>query len=180
MNILLKNVNYFSLDSSKKDGFYTVCKTCRGFEYGITNRSKILQDNDIKICKYCNEIKPKEKVPFIENRRIADFCEDCKEFYYNELKTYQKEYIAKNKQQKREYDKEYYKKNKEKRKEYYKQWKENGGKLIRQKNNRSRESKKKKLLSDLTTEQWNKILEYFNRSCAYCGITEKEHKQKYN
>ncbi|WP_425203651.1 HNH endonuclease [Priestia megaterium] len=33
---------------------------------------------------------------------------------------------------------------------------------------------------DITKEEWLKCKEFFNNECAYCGMTEKEHKEKYN
>lgn len=33
---------------------------------------------------------------------------------------------------------------------------------------------------EITEEEWSDCKEYFNSSCAYCGITEPEAKEKYN
>jgi len=32
----------------------------------------------------------------------------------------------------------------------------------------------------ISKSEWNSCLEYFNNSCAYCGMTLDEHKEKYN
>lgn len=33
---------------------------------------------------------------------------------------------------------------------------------------------------EISKEEWEYCLEYFNHSCAYCGLAEKEHKELYN
>jgi hypothetical protein len=33
---------------------------------------------------------------------------------------------------------------------------------------------------EITNQEWESCLCYFNHSCAYCGFDEKEHKDKYN
>lgn len=35
-------------------------------------------------------------------------------------------------------------------------------------------------IHNITDEEWEICLEYFNWSCAYCGLTLEEHKDKYN
>ncbi len=38
-----------------------------------------------------------------------------------------------------------------------------------------RRAKKKKLRNDLTQEEWQETLKFFDNSCVYCGISEEEH-----
>ncbi|PDM38427.1 hypothetical protein CMV37_03515 [Bacillus cereus] len=40
-------------------------------------------------------------------------------------------------------------------------------------------AKKKQLLNDLTVEQWNECLNYFNHSCAYCGEQHESLEQEH-
>lgn len=146
-----------------------LCRRCEGVERLDSNYSENvkLKELGLKKCKYCNEIKSIDCFGYHSKKKgtRVSYCKDCEEIY---------------KKEKSQYDKKYLQENKEHRKQYYILWKRNGGNEIRKLNELARRSKKKNLLSDLTVEQWNKILEYFNHSCAYCGMTEEEHKQKYN
>ena len=67
--------------------------------------------------------------------------------------------------------KEYYEKNKEKlKKQALKRHRTEEGREKSRIAFHKRESMKKKAISTLTVEQWKKCKEYFNYSCAYCGI----------
>lgn len=42
-----------------------------------------------------------------------------------------------------------------------------------------RRNKRKKLIADLTLQEWEDTLEFFNNKCAYCGISDDESIEKY-
>jgi 5-methylcytosine-specific restriction endonuclease McrA len=83
----------------------------------------------------------------------------------------------------KQYFKDYYIQNKDKYKKYYEENKESI--LARKKeyvknnkdkvkiSNAKRRSKKKKLLSDLTNEEWETIKEFFGNTCCYCNKKSK-------
>ena len=66
------------------------------------------------------------------------------------------------------YSREYYKNNKEERKEYVKNW-------IDKNPNKYKEYAKKHRRHDIFTTEWINCKNYFNNSCAYCGLPIEEH-----
>jgi hypothetical protein len=66
----------------------------------------------------------------------------------------------------REYAREYRKSGK------YKEWQQNNKDKLKQYNKQHR-------IHEITEREWQKCKEYFDYSCAYCGMTEEEHKKKY-
>ena len=120
----------------------------------------MLRKTGRKKCRICQEIKPIADFKKYKSR-YAEFCLACEPVY------------AKKKQ---EYDKEFYKNNKESLQKYYEEWRENGGREIRNISEGKRRSLKNALLSDLTIDEWKDTLDYFGNSCAYCGISEEQHK----
>lgn len=160
--IFPNTLDYFTKEQSK-------CKKCLGKEYGTqlgTINCQLINENKKK-CKYCHTIKSNEEFKLHNKKKNirVSYCNDCEDIYKTE---------------KRRYDKEYYIENKKDKKEYYSNWKENGGNLIRQIHEQARITKKKSLLNDLTLKQWEFSLNYFNYSCAYCGLSKEEHKLLHN
>lgn len=123
-----------------------------------------LAKQGLKRCKYCLEVKEVTNYKKVGKHRIKEYCIDCTTIY---------------KEEKRKYDKEYYLKNKEKKQVYYKKWKANGGQELRRLNDQKREAKKKNVYSDLTIDEWEECLKYFDYSCAYCGMKNEDHIEKY-
>lgn len=159
-----------------KDNLYCKCKVCRGWSYGIghsgINSQLALEDK--KMCKYCKNIKDINKFPKVRNTQVthASYCEECKSLEKEKDRILRKKRVSK----KSEYDKYYYQTNREKRLKYRSEWKktEHGRKvasLLEQK----RLAKKKEVFADLTKDQWEESLAYFNYSCAYCGMSESDH-----
>lgn len=146
----------------KKNGFWSNCKVCAGsksYGFSLGKINVNLVKDDLKVCHNCNIIKSIYEFPYECHNRRSTFCNDC-------IKVY--------KDNKREYDKNYFIANKDKKKKYYSEWKNNGGQIIRNINNRKRSAKILLLKHDFTKEEWLEVLDYFNYSCAYCGLTEEE------
>jgi hypothetical protein len=72
-------------------------------------------------------------------------------------------------------EKERERKRGENHRQLQKQWrKENKDKLKGYQEQRKNKNHK------ISKKEWNACLKYFSHQCAYCGMTEKEHKNKYN
>ncbi|MEM4994877.1 HNH endonuclease [Priestia sp. SB1] len=145
----------------------------------------------MKICKVCNIEKPLSEFYSQEKKKANGekyiyFRPDCiectiergrinqlkKSDYYKE---YRKNYYKVNKEAQRlrkrkwrresrgyirEYHKNYYSENKEKFANY----------------NKTRQNKN----HEISNEQWSMCKEYFGDSCAFCGLTVEEHKEKHS
>lgn len=88
------------------------------------------------------------------------------------------ERYAKNREKRLAHIKEYEVQNAEKIKEYrcgYRK-RDSTKKLYQGYNKKRSETKYHKI----SQKDWIKCLEFFGYKCAYCGMTEKEHKEKYN
>jgi 5-methylcytosine-specific restriction endonuclease McrA len=154
----------FGNHKGTKDGLNHRCKNCCR-QYYYDNREKTLED----VGKYRE--KNKEKIS-----------------------EYKKQYYIENKKDIRQYKKKWYQKNRDfvlKRAEQYRIENEEvikekkrlynlnnpGNSNIRAQRYRTR---KRKLPATLTAKQWTGIKRDFNNSCAYCGMTEKEHIREFN
>ena len=109
---------------------------------------------------------------------------ECKECTKEKLRVWRKENPEKQfliDKKRREENPEYFKanrkrfyiENKDHEKEYYIKWtNENKDKLaMYRKNHRNH---------DITDEEWFACLDYFNRLCAYCGLSEEKQFELYN
>lgn len=65
--------------------------------------------------------------------------------------------------------------NKEWRKEYNREYRKQNTEKV---NSYSRSYQARKA-HDISASEWKNCLRYFNHSCAYCGMNQKEHKKKY-
>ncbi|APR02374.1 HNH endonuclease family protein (plasmid) [Clostridium botulinum] len=63
-------------------------------------------------------------------------------------------------------------------------YREEGRQLEWQQNNKDKIKQYSEVRSNknhtITSKEWNICKEYFNNSCAYCGMTEKEHREIFN
>ena len=91
---------------------------------------------------------------------------------------YDEQYRKDNPNYYNDYAKEYYKKNKEHKLNYGKQYREDNPEVYRL-HTQKRNTMKDELPNTLTDKGWNIILQDFNYSCAYCGMTENEHLDKW-
>ena len=123
-------------------------------------------------------------------KKDAEYKRNNKEHYkkYNEqyykvniekVRATNKQYRVENKDKIAITNAIHYRNNKEHYKKYNKEYNKNNPDIIR-KNSQRYEAKKKLLPSTLTVNQWKQIKQQFNNSCAYCGMTEEEHKGKWN
>lgn len=150
-----------------KEG-YKVCTSCL-IEYpntGFYFFNKNDRENGMTICKKCkgNYFGIFQMNVVLKNELPDGFkyCNGCKKLITEEQ--YNKEYMCEDCAR-------------EKRK-IYNQTPQ--AKIRLGKSRHKRLFQKKQLLSDLTEDEWIDTLLYFNNSCAYCGISEEEHKLKYN
>lgn len=180
-------------ESQAKEG-YKICSKC-GKEIKATPkyfyRDGQTRDGLSPQCKKCRNAEIREKYP-----EMKAYYKNYQKENSEKIKEYRKKYYAENIDKiKANYEKNkdkynvtkaiYYQKNKEKFKEYNKAYSkiyrstERGRELQRIAINRRR-SRLKSLPHSFTNEQWQECLEYFNHSCAYCGMTEEEHLEKFN
>jgi hypothetical protein len=95
----LKEIIYFSVDSTKKDGLDSSCKSCRK-KYREDNKNILSEKRKI----YVEKNKDKIKEYFIHNKdRIDEYQKEYKSMNSDAIKKYQKEYYNSNIEENREY-----------------------------------------------------------------------------
>lgn len=138
----------------------------------------------MKVCKECGEIKPLDE--FYSRKMFSKtkgeyiyYNPECKECTIKRASKWNKEHA--------EIRREIQKRNnrtpaqKQRMKENSKRWRESGklkewqkkhkDKLAQYRNNHRKH--------EITEKEWKSCKKYFNYSCAYCGMTEEEHKKRY-
>lgn len=144
---------------------------------------KLINGIEYKLCSDCRDWHPMNDEWFYKNKSSSDgyyaYCKECTKIrtgkWARENRDKRLIYLKKNnatperkkknreqhwKRKDRGYFKEYYEENKEKFKGY----------------NEDRRAKN----HDIDKQEWLGCKEYFNNSCAYCGVSLDEHKQIYN
>lgn len=178
---------YFHVRKKAKDGLTYQCKVCRSKqskvwrennreytrEYARMNYEENKEENRMKVKKYREENIEKER------DRGRKYYHENKEKMSIQAKKWKEE----NQQHLKEYNARYYIENKEYKKIQRKQWGEQNRdarneymRII----NHNRRAKLKGLANKLSPKQWKEIKEAFNDSCAYCGMSEGEHKVQFN
>lgn len=145
---------YFHRNKNGKTGFNTQCKECR----------------NSYMKKYGEENKEKIKERYQENKEQA-------KQYYQENRERVKEYYQENREKILEYNREYNKKNKERTKKRDKEWREKNRErwlILARAGVEKRRAKMSSLPHTLTIEDWEGTLEFFDYSCAYCGVSQEE------
>lgn len=140
-----------------------------------------------KKCDICKEWFPCTHEYFYANKMnsidgLHPWCKNCsreksrkrKRANREECLEIDKAYNQANKEELKIYKKGYRKNNVEKRMDYQRGWVSREGNR-----EKTREYAKNHRNHDITNKEWKSELEVFDYSCAYCGITEKEHKNKY-
>lgn len=157
LNLIENNIELFARGK---------CRSCNGIKRldSLYPENLKLAKEGKKKCVYCLDIKDFSLFKSDKNK-LYQWCLDCED-------------IAKNR--KREYDKEYLQSNLKSKREYYKKWKLQGGNSIRKINEQKRRSIKNNLLHDFTNNDWHDCLNYFNNSCAYCGMSTEESFKVFN
>lgn len=144
-----------------------------------------------KKCYKCGEVKELNELNFAKKNTGKDGfdsqCKECKREYdlarYKKKRTDilkdKKEYYQENKEELKEKTLNYYHNNTEKCKEDNSKWQKKNPTKRRLTNAKSR-TLEYGAESTLTETEWNEISQYFDNSCAYCGMTEKESLEVYD
>lgn len=147
---------YFYKDKSRKDGFRYICKHCLRNIKRLKNGKRELNINEetTKSTNKSNKDLYKEQY----NRNKNKILKQRKEYYERNkihIQTQHKEYYANNKEIISNRNQIFKKENRERYKVY----------------EQNRESKKNKLESTLTTDEWQSTLDFFQYKDAYTGET---------
>ena len=145
-----------------------------------------MNETKMKVCSKCGIKKRADTDNFSRHRGRRDgFATQCKECRRKlDAERYKKKrddilkqkeiYYQENKEKIKERQNNYYYDNVEDCKRRERSWRKNNPHIKRTINERRR-TMELKLPSTLTAEQWKDTKMFFNNSCAYCGMSEKEH-----
>jgi hypothetical protein len=131
-----------------------------------------------KLCNKCEDWHPLNEEYFYKNNKSLDgFNPYCKNYMLNrylanrdEFDKKRLEHARKHPEQNRESVRKYRKKNLNKVSTRQKEWRQNNPDRIRE-YNKDRTMNKK---HEITDQEWFDCLDFFNNSCAYCGLTEQK------
>lgn len=181
--ILPVDIEHFAPRKLTRDGFNGRCRICCSIhnkQYCEQNKEKVAKSRKKYSAEHKEESKKYRKEHREESKKYKkqyyidnkDKISNGRKIYYlsNRAKIISKakQWYEVNKEHKAIYDEQYNEKNKDrisKRKSNYK--KNNRIKFTI--SNQRREARKKQLPETLTIEQWEKVKQYFNNKCAYCG-----------
>ncbi|MFC8685920.1 HNH endonuclease [Brevibacillus porteri] len=140
-----------------------------------------------KACTKCKAAYPATEEYFYKDKNRKDglnsWCRDC-------FKENSRKYAVDNKEEYMAYKKQWYKKNKERLKEkqkiidrnlgdfkrqYASKWRKNNKNKIKTYNEKRRSQRK----HNITQKEWIACKTFFQFECAYCGLSEDDHKNKY-
>jgi len=135
----------------------------------------------MKQCKGCLSTYPATLEYFYKNKGNKDglhsYCRECannkaKQYYFENKEQrdiQKKEYYNENKEEILKHNREYKRNHKQEILDYYKKWtKENKDKVKLYKETRAMNKQ-----HEISKEEWENCLKYFNFECAYCGISEE-------
>lgn len=148
---------YYYADKRAMDGLQSECKTCH------KEANKQWHNGDVDYWKRYGQSHKEQKAEAnklyraANAERIAKVVKKRHELKRDSDNDRIKRWAEKNKDYLAKYYKQYFNNNKEKV-------------IITQQRRRSR---KRNLPATLTAEQWERIKEYFNNRCAYCGVETK-------
>ena len=148
------NDSNFMIDNKNKDGFTSKCRCCQkkyNESYYLATREKQLE----KARERDRKLTEEERL--IKNKKSMEYYYEHGEKYYINRKTYHEEH----EEILTEKEDEWTEKNRIKLREYV----------------RDRNQHKYHKISE---QERLDCIKYFNNSCAYCNISEDEHKKKYN
>ncbi|WP_431785829.1 HNH endonuclease [Paenibacillus lactis] len=147
---------------------------------------KIIDDATYKFCSKCEDYKPMNKEYFHVNKTnkrdgFYPYCKPC-----NSKRSRQWE--IDNPEKYKEANKRKIKSNdplrrlrskiaaeKNRREGYQREWRKNNTNKVKASNEKYRE--KQHIIS---AREWEACKNYFNHCCAYCGLSDEEHKRRYN
>lgn len=145
------SVEYF-FNKEDRDIGSTRCKKCKGTEYGVYMPNVVYADQIPEGFQICMDCGI-----LIGKIRVNSRCSACYKKYNKKLNNSPRAVVY--------------------RKEYYE--KESTRKRVRR-IGQNRRSMKANAITDLTLEEYEETLNYFNRECSYCGISEEYHLDIYS
>ena len=122
----VKQIECFSKDKGKKDGYQTLCKSCIKQYY---------EENKERINERKKQYREENKERILKRQKQ----------YYEKNKERRKQYNQENKERKAEYNKQYSQENKERRAELNKQWRKENKERILERNKQWRKENKEYL-----------------------------------
>jgi 5-methylcytosine-specific restriction endonuclease McrA len=146
----IATTEFFNVNKKCRYGLNSVCKTCG---------KKWRQENKDKLTEYNRE----------RRKNNPEKLEEWKKKYAATHRENQRLYKMNNKEKVREYNRIYNKS--------YRQTLT--AKFNKKKYKQKRKYKDKILINTLTKQDWEDALEYFKRSCAYCGLRTHELHQEH-
>lgn len=161
--MLEKSVSEFGKDAHTKDGFYTMCKSCkkasRKLEWDANYRENHKEQKASYGRKYNAEHKEKNHNRYISNfEKQAAAAKERYEKNKESVKQYYQEWRNKNREKKSSYDSEY---GKQYRKEHPEKSKEYEHRRRAKENNSGG--------NGFTKQEWEQLKDDYNHLCAYCG-----------
>lgn len=145
---------------------------------------KIINNEIYKMCNICEEWFPCKEEYFYNNKlnksdNLYPYCKKCASLKATEWRKNNRDkwLIIKRKANQKPVEKETVKRLKKRYREEgrEREWKRNNKDKIKEYNNKHIQNK----THDITNDEWNMCKEYFNHTCAYCNISEKEAKNLY-
>lgn len=137
-----------------------------------------------KQCTHCNKVYPRTAEYFYRTKYTKDsLCGWCKKCSLEARRAYRQKNTNKvnesqlqsyydNKDRRLQDMKKYRSENLERMQETYKEWEQNNKDKLKE-YNKNRLHKNHRI----SDKEWIACKQYFNLECAYCGMTEEEHKQ---
>lgn len=141
-----------------------------------------------KECTICGENKPLCEYYSIEKESkkkgkyiyYHPYCKKCasKKAYQNELnneESRKRQNSDRVKARRAKTKRKWHQENKEHEREYQRKWRQNNREKLKEYNLNKLANK----THDISNTEWNSCKEYFDNSCAYCGMSEEAAKEKY-
>lgn len=179
----------FSKSRDTRDGLNYTCKKCNKMyrethkernrtyaqSYQETHREQITEQRKQYRAVHRDLISAEKKQYRSEHR---EHFQARDKQYHAEHKEERREYMKQHKERSIKYTKQYYAEHTEAMHKAIAIWRKNnpGEKNV---HNQTRRAKKSGLVSTLTQDQWEHILNEFNNTCAYCGVGDKKLHQEH-
>jgi hypothetical protein len=149
---------------------------------------KIIDSVEHKKCSICEEWFPMDTDNFYKNKanRVDGFNPYCKPCTSKKSRKWELENKHKFYEDKKEYARQYALREdrRELRRQAMRSFTERGKRKEWTSSNKDKmrkySLKRKNKNHDISKSEWDSCKEYFNNSCAYCGLTFEEHKKEFN
>jgi|GEM_PF-1073844 len=173
---------YFRRTKKTKSGLYSQCRVCARNSAKEWRKQKIEEDPDYRKKLYWKnpeQHRAQTRTSYrknIENRRAYN----KRRYWENRDEELRKarEYYLENSEREKERSRQWRQDNPERYREYNQQWIEDNPetyKAMQQAGWQRRRARKQNLPHDLTLEEWQYCLDYWNNACAVCGDGEDIH-----